>query len=177
MSLQLANIVKKTGKKLSRSAALALSPKKVYDDGRTQNTFKDETDINKIMERAQRTGTISHLAKHQLRYGDFANYDFLENQIKIVEGRQLFDELPSEIRKEFEQPAKFFSFVNDPANKDRLEELLPALAAPGKQLLDVSGKTPPPKPAAPAAPSEPVANVTPPADPPAATPDPAPVSD
>ena len=58
----------------------------------------------------------------------------------LSRGREIFDELPVELRSEFNQsPAQFFDYVNDPANKDRLAELLPALAEPGRQLKRVSG--------------------------------------
>ena len=39
----------------------------LYKDGRTKQSFRDETDINQIMKRAQVTGTISHLNKHEAR--------------------------------------------------------------------------------------------------------------
>lgn len=110
----------------------------IYNDGRTKQSFKDETDINKILKRAQKTGTISHLNKHEKRYGDFANFDFFDAQLQLAAGRTIFDELPSELRAEFNQnPADFFEYVNDPANVDRLGELLPALAAPGRQQLEI----------------------------------------
>jgi len=110
-----------------------------YTDGRTKQSFKDETDINKLLQRAQKTGTISHLSKYEGVYGDFANFDFFEAQIQLAKGREVFDALPSEIRDEFRQsPADFFEYVNDPANKDRLGTLLPDLAAPGKQNISVT---------------------------------------
>ncbi len=114
-----------------------------YPDGRTKQAFKDETDINKILKRAQKTGTISHLAKNEGRYADFSEFDYQENLIKLTQGRELFDSLPSEIRNEFRQnPDAFFKYVNDPANKDRLGELLPDLAAPGRQNIDVRNVVP-----------------------------------
>ena len=112
-----------------------------YKDGRTKQSFRDETDINQILKRAQKSGTISHLNKYEARYGDFSNFDFFEAQLKLAQGAEIFDALPVEIRSEFNQSsAEFFDYVNNPANKDRLHELLPALAAPGRQNLVV--KTP-----------------------------------
>ncbi len=126
-------------------------PHPTYEDGRTKQSFKDETDINKILARAQKTGTISHLAKYEGQYADFSDFDFFESQIKLAQGREIFDALPSEIRNEFRNSqADFFAYVNDPANKDRLKKLLPALAAPGRQNIDVTGKSPPDDPPAPA---------------------------
>lgn len=105
----------------------------------TKQSFRDSTDINKILAKAQVTGTVSHITKHQGEYGDFAEFDFLQAQINIARGREIFDALPSEIRTEFNQsPSEFFEFVNDPENRDRLEEVLPALAEPGRQNIDVS---------------------------------------
>lgn len=111
-----------------------------YKDGRTKQSFRDETDINQIMKRAQKTGTISHLAKHEGRYADFSNFDFFGNTLMLSKGREIFDELPVELRSEFNQsPEDFFKYVNDPANKDRLGTLLPALAEPGRQNIKTSG--------------------------------------
>lgn len=115
-----------------------------YKDGMTKQAFKDETDINKLLSRAQKQGTLSHLAQHEHRYGDFSDFDFFDAQVKLTAGREIFDALPSELRSEFHNsPAEFFEFVNDPDNRDQLEQKLPLLAAPGRQMLDVSGKTPP----------------------------------
>jgi len=122
----------------------------IYKDGRTKQAFKDETDINKILHRAQKAGTLSHIQKYEGSYGDFADFDFFEATIQLTKGREIFDALPSELRMEFNQsPAAFFAYVNDPANTDELLKKLPALAMPGRQMIDVSGKTPPDDPIAP----------------------------
>ncbi len=115
-----------------------------YKDGRTKQSFKDETDINKILVRAQKAGTMSHLDKYEGTYGDFAGFDFFEATLQLTKGRELFDALPSELRTEFNQsPAQFFAYVNDPANLDDLRKKLPGLAMPGRQNIDLSGKSPP----------------------------------
>jgi len=111
-----------------------------YTDGRTKQSFKDETDINQILKRAQKTGTLNHLEKHEGSYGDFSTFDFFETQLMLARGREIFDDLPVELRSEFNQsPEQFFKYVNDPANVDRLGTLLPGLAEPGRQQLTVSG--------------------------------------
>ncbi len=113
-----------------------------FKDGRTKQSFKDETDINIILKRAQKSGTISHLNKYEARYADFSNFDFFETQLMLSKGSEMFADLPVELRKEFNQsPAQFFDYVNDPANKDRLEKLLPALAEPGQQNMTVKPAT------------------------------------
>lgn len=137
-----------------------------YTDGRTKQSFKDETDINIILRRAQKAGTLSHLEKYQGVYADFSDFDFMEAQINLTRGREVFDALPSEIRKEFSNsPAAFFGYVNDPANADDLRKKLPGLAAPGRQNIDVSGKTANEPIVASATPSPPVADETAPTEP------------
>ncbi len=103
-------------------------------------SFRDETDINQILKRAQKSGTISHMARYQGTYADFSNYDFAANMTKLAEGRTIFDDLPVEIKREFDQnPANFFEYVNDPANVNDLLRKLPGLAAPGRQNIAVRG--------------------------------------
>ncbi len=115
----------------------------VYNDGRTKQAFKDETDINRLLARANREGAMSHLAKFEGQYGDFAEFDFLQAHLTIAKGGEIFDALPPELRREFGQsPADFFSFVNDPANKDRLKTIFPDLAKPGTFAPEITGRTP-----------------------------------
>ncbi len=140
MSLGLAELRKKAVKiKMSRAEILALMPKKVYDDGRTKQCFRDECNIEKIMARADVTGTISHMAKYEGVYADFSDFDFHKQNNMLARGAEIFAALPAEIRKEFNQSeAEFFKYVNDPANADDLANKLPMLAAPGKQNIKVA---------------------------------------
>lgn len=101
-------------------------------DNRTVQSFKDSTDINKIVNKAAKTGALSHLDKYGGQYGEFIDFDFGEAMDNINRANAIFDELPAEVRKDFGNNAgNFFSFANDPANVDRLTELLPAIAEPG----------------------------------------------
>ena len=50
---------------------------KTYDgpqDNRTVQSFADSCDVNKILKRAQKTGTLSHIARYQPEYGDFEEF-------------------------------------------------------------------------------------------------------
>ena len=117
---------------------------KDYSDGRTKQAFVDECSINKILARYQKTGALSHVNQHGAQYGEFADLDYLGLQLRLKEAENLFEKLPGEVKREFHQnPGEFFEFVNDPDNKERLTELLPAIAAPGQYFPDVSPKTPP----------------------------------
>ena len=110
---------------------------------RTKQSFKDQTDINRVLDRASKGASLSHLMNHQGSYGDFSDwsgetYETMLN--KISRGNSIFYDLPAEVRSEFgNNPGAFFEFVNNPENSDRLEEIFPDLAKPGKQLPDVLG--------------------------------------
>ena len=106
-----------------------------YSDGRTKQAFKDQCDINKILKKAQKVGSLSHLEKHGAYYADVSDVDdLLTAHARIDRAGEVFAELPSEVRKEFNNNwADFFRYVNDPANAGNLRELLPGLAEPGFQ--------------------------------------------
>lgn len=114
--------------------------------GRTKQEFAKSCDVNWILERAQEQGSLSHLEKHGAQFGDFADApkDLFEARALLDRGKEIFLDAPAEVRKEFDNdPLKYFAFVNDPKNADRLEEVLPQIAQPGRYFLDVSPSTPP----------------------------------
>lgn len=107
-----------------------------YTDGRTKQAFKDQTDINKLLARAAKGETLSHLAKHGAVYGDFSDIDdLLTAHDRLQRGQAIFDRLPAEVKREFDQDVgKFYNFVNNPENRENLGEILPDLAKPGQQM-------------------------------------------
>ena len=112
----------------------------VYErPGRTKQSFKDSTDINKILAKAEKGHAVSHLNRYQPEFGDFTDMpDLLTAQARLERGQEIFDALPGELRREFKQsPQEFFAFVNDPANSGRLGEIFPDLAKVGNQRPDV----------------------------------------
>lgn len=139
-----------------------------YSDGMTKQAFKESTDINKILQKAQKVGSLSHLVRHGARYGDFSDVpDLLTAYERVNNGKEIFNDLPSSVKREFGNDMfKFFAFVNDPANKDRLRDVLPELAKPGMQLPDVrrSGASQA-HPSVASAPSEPSSPASPPSAP------------
>jgi len=92
--------------------------------GRTKQAMRDECNINNIMAKYQRTGTISHFTKHEAQYG-FAPSVTLQESFEIVEkAREMFSELPSSVRKRFgNDVVGFLAFVQDPANKEEMTRL------------------------------------------------------
>lgn len=89
----------------------------------TRQEFKNESDINQIMKKYQRTGALTHFAKYAPTYGDFSPCDLQTAQNLILNAEQLFAELPSSIRALTKNPEGFFAFVNDPANAATLVTL------------------------------------------------------
>lgn len=106
-----------------------------YSDGRTKQSFKDSCDINKMLKKAQRTGTIAHLNKYpEAIYGEFdGEFTLLEAQQRIEKARLVFEDLPSEVRREYGNNA--LAYVHDInarlANGEDIARLLPAIAEPG----------------------------------------------
>ncbi len=100
--------------------------------GRTKQSQKDECDINKLLDRAARQGGLSHLEKYEAKYEDYSNYDFETHTNKIAEMATCFENLPADIKREFNQsPDEFFEFVTQPENVEDLPRLLPEIANTG----------------------------------------------
>ena len=115
-----------------RDAALALVAEPEFDDMAKQ-AFKDACDVNKIIKKAQRTGSLAHVEKYpESVYGEFENVDLLGAFERDQRAKELFADLPSEVRAEFNHdPYSFFDFATQPANINKLAELIPEIAEPG----------------------------------------------
>jgi len=85
----------------------------------TEQGHKAECDVNNIIKKYDATGLITHVATFEASYGDIGSMDFkeaLDMQIRISEK---FSELPSDIRRKFENsPYKYLSFLENPANME-----------------------------------------------------------
>lgn len=93
----------------------------------TQQHFKDECDVNNIIERYTATGYIpEYLTKtSEGVYGDFSEVgDFVDMQNQIIAAKNAFAALPSEVRRRFnEDPAQLIAFVRDKNNYDEAVKL------------------------------------------------------
>jgi len=91
----------------------------------TQQSAKDECDINVLMKRYQKTGLFPQYPGATPKYvSNIDAPDFLEAQNLLLQAKSEFAALNSEIRKRFDNdPAKFFAWVNDPANADELVKM------------------------------------------------------
>lgn len=91
---------------------------------RAKQEFAEEVDINTIVRRFGLTGELP-VGVPQVMQGDFTTVmDFRGAMDMIVKAREMFAEMPAEVRAEFDNdPAKFLDFTSDPKNKDRAIEL------------------------------------------------------
>lgn len=90
----------------------------------TKQSFKDECNINKIMDKFQKTGAINHYTTHAPQYGDCTAVELADALNIVAQAEEMFDELPSELRKKFgNDPEQFLEFVQDPKNLEEMREL------------------------------------------------------
>lgn len=103
---------------------------------RTQQHFKDETDINKIVARAIQTGdaTVFTTAERGSYYDTSTFSDYQDALQIIADIDEDFFSLPSSLRRQFnDDPDAYVAFMADPRNVDKAVEL---------GLLEGSGKPP-----------------------------------
>lgn len=87
------------------------------DRHRTKQEFKDECDINKLLERYQQQGVPPRVNSGQPQWGDFTAPDLQTALNTVIEAEALFDELPSSLRNRFDNdPVKLLDWVHDPKN-------------------------------------------------------------
>jgi len=94
-----------------------------------QQQFKNDCDINTIMERFEKNNALDHVSKHQPEYGFTTSQSYHESLNVITKADSMFNDLPAKIRDEFaNNPQAFLQFVQDPKNADRAKELGIALS-------------------------------------------------
>ena len=91
----------------------------------TQQHAKAECDINNILKQYDRTGLITHINSATAQYGDFTEVnEYQESLNRVMMAQEAFMELPSAIRKQFENdPGQFFEFATNPDNQDAMVEM------------------------------------------------------
>ena len=89
MSLKIRSMMKKGD---SRGAMLQRVKPLEFKDGRTKQSFKDSTDINKILKKAQGGMSLAHLMKYpEAVYGEFnGDFDLLTAKRQIERADEIF---------------------------------------------------------------------------------------
>lgn len=94
---------------------------------RTQQHFKDECDIDRILKKYSATGfLVDPLApRREPLFGDFSeSMSFMEAQTRIARVREAFDSLPSQLRDRFgNDPYRLLAWCEDPDNAEEAAKL------------------------------------------------------
>lgn len=129
---------------------------------KTRQEFRDECDINTIMKKFERDGSVSHVAERRGDYGDFSDVvDYQTAMNSLLDARAAFAGLPAKLRRDFDNdPGRFLDWFENPARTEeelRAHGLLPdpaiamaaeeaAIAAEASRLdrVDAARKKEPP---------------------------------
>ena len=120
----------------------------------TQQQFKDQCDVNKIIAKYKTTGEWTHLTKKGGVYADVSSIkDYHQSLQKVLDANNAFAALPAQIRNRFQNdPAQLLAFLQDPKNHAEGVELglfekpKPPAPAPIKNELNESNNSAQPEP-------------------------------
>ncbi len=94
--------------------------------GRVKPSFRDEVDVNEIMRKYQRTGTIEHITDKTPMYGDFTNVvDYKTATDLVITAKDAFMELPADLRSSFgHDPQQLLVFLEEGNSvEERLDDI------------------------------------------------------
>ncbi len=78
----------------------------------TEQSHKKACDVNQIMKRYIKTGVIDHIKTNAPQYMDVPAIDYTEAMALVASADSMFNELPAQARKHFNNdPAQFLEYV------------------------------------------------------------------
>lgn len=116
------------------------------DEGKTQQSFRDECDINVLVKRFG-IGAELPVGLRAPTYGDFTGVDDYQSALNaIIAADDAFMKMPADVRTRFDNSAaKFVEFCSDDKNREEAVKL--GLVVPRSQVGDVvKGDLPPASP-------------------------------
>jgi len=132
-----------TLKRKNGSRRVSLSTSKV---SKVEQSHKDAVNINSIIKRFNKTGYLPDPVLTGV-YGDFSgSLDFHQSQDKIIQAKDAFMALPSDIREFFDNdPGALLEFVHDDTNREAAEEmgLIPTPEKPKDAVPPAAPPVPP----------------------------------
>ena len=91
---------------------------------KTQQQFKDEVDINTIVERFGKAGQMPEKMNFPTAQEFEETFDFQTALNKTIEARESFMTMPAKARARFNNdPQKFMEFIHDPENAQEAVKL------------------------------------------------------
>ena len=115
----------------------------------TQQQFRDECDINTILDRFGVTGMVPTNVRQPLAMDFVEATDYQSALNALIEAEQSFMEMPAKIRAEFDNdPGKFITFFEHEENRERAIQL-GLIQKPAE--TPTQGAVPPPVPPTPGA--------------------------
>lgn len=95
------------------------------DPSLTQQEFKDQCDISKVMSQYQCTGVVVNVRDNPGYYGDFTGIDDYRSAMESIEDARIaFAELPANIRARFgHEPSELLRFLGDENNREEAIKL------------------------------------------------------
>jgi len=88
---------------------------------RTQQQFAKDCDINLIIQKYKKTGTVTHVRNGATGvYADLANIPSYQEALNtIIQANNAFGEVPAKIRARFgNDPQQMIEFLKDPSNME-----------------------------------------------------------
>jgi hypothetical protein len=93
-------------------------------DALTEQSHKNECDINLILAQFMETGLMPNMKNKNPQYGDVSEIDFQDIQNQLANAKTLFEELPEHVKEQFDnEPFKFLQFAENPENNQALVEM------------------------------------------------------
>jgi len=84
---------------------------------RTKQALADELDVNKIVHKYQATGILQKANNFEAVYGEFTSTDLQDSIEKVEKAQQMFMEIPSQVRSQFNNDAgAFIDYATNPQN-------------------------------------------------------------
>lgn len=112
------------------------------DRGLTVQADRDEVDINKIVARFKKTGSLPEM-RGDAFYGDVSEFDGLADAyMKIKAAEELFMQYPADLREKFgNDPVEMVEFLQNPANLESAVDM--GLAVRRPTPVEVAPAAPP----------------------------------
>ena len=89
----------------------------------TKQSHAKQLDVNTIIKKYNQTGVLQKMTDFEGQYGEFDEFDLATAIEKVQSANELFMEIPSQIRGQFENnPGKFIEFATDQANLQQMRD-------------------------------------------------------